>query len=146
MVWWMWVVAGGALLVLEIVTPGFVLIFFGVAAVIVGLAAGIGLQLPLWGEILAFAVLSVVLLLAFRGPMLRWMGTRSRAVPRIDRLEDETAVALEDLAPGAVGRAELRGTPWAARNIDDAPLVAGTRCRVAKVDGLTLHLAREHRE
>jgi len=42
-----------------------------------------------------------------------------------------------------VGRAELRGTTWSARGVDGVALVRGTRCRVERVDGLTLWLRPE---
>lgn len=143
MAWWTWVLAGGVLLVLETVAPGLILLFFGAAAVLVGVIQGVGLDLPPWAQLLAFSALSVASLVAFRGPLMRRMKSRPGDPPRIDRLEDEPAVALVDMAPGATGRAELRGTTWTARNVDDAALAAGARCRVAKVDGLTLHLVRE---
>lgn len=141
--WWVWVVAGLVLLILEVVTPGLVLLFFGAAALLVGLALGIGLELPAWAALLAFSVLSVVLLLAFRGPLMRRMRSRPGSAPRIDRLEDETATTLEELSPGGVGRVELRGTTWSARNADAASIPPGARCRVVRVDGLTLHVSRE---
>ncbi len=47
---------------------------------------------------------------------------------------------LEDLAPGAVGNAELRGTAWTARNVDARPLARGERSVVTQVDGLVLSL------
>lgn len=49
----------------------------------------------------------------------------------------------EDLAPGAVGKAELRGTVWTARNEDTRSLTRGERCRVMRVDGLTLSIRSE---
>jgi len=50
------------------------------------------------------------------------------------------AVPLEDLAPGAVGKAELRGSAWTAKNVDARPLARGERSIVAQVDGLVLSL------
>ena len=50
---------------------------------------------------------------------------------------------LEDVPPGGVGRAELRGTTWSARGTDGSALARGTRCRVERVDGLTLWLRAE---
>ena len=43
-----------------------------------------------------------------------------------------------------LGQVELRGTPWRARNVSTRALVAGERCRVLRVDGLTVELAPEH--
>jgi inner membrane protein len=142
MAWWTWVLAGGVLLVLEVASMGLVLLFFGAAAMLVGLVLAAAPDLPPWGQLLAFSLLSVTSLLALRGPLLRRIRSRPQDGHRVDRLEDETAVALGDLAPGQTGQAELRGTPWKAYNADDVPLAAGTRCRVVKVDGLTLHVAR----
>ncbi len=56
----------------------------------------------------------------------------------------ETAVAIDPIAPGEIGQAELRGTPWRARNVSTRALVAGERCRVQRVDGLTVELTPEH--
>jgi hypothetical protein len=58
----------------------------------------------------------------------------------MDTLEGELAIPMDDLAPGAVGKAELRGTSWTAQNADDRPLAKGQRCRVVRVEGLTLFI------
>ncbi len=62
---------------------------------------------------------------------------------RVDRFEDEAAVVLEEVAPGGVGKAELRGTSWSARTAGAAALARGQRCRVERVEGLTLWLRAE---
>jgi membrane protein implicated in regulation of membrane protease activity len=65
---------------------------------------------------------------------------RSREVkrPEVDTLVGETAVVLEPVPEGGVGKAELRGTSWSARSVEGTALAAGKRCRVQRVDGLTL--------
>ena len=47
---------------------------------------------------------------------------------------------LGDIAPGAEGRAELRGTSWTIENVGDGPLTAGQKCTVDRVDGLKLYV------
>ena len=42
-VWWVWVVAGFALGVIEVLAPGFIFLGFAIGAVITGLLVGIGL-------------------------------------------------------------------------------------------------------
>ena len=143
MAWWLWVLMGLALLAAELFTPGgFYVLFFGVGAVVVGVLVGVGLVGPPWTEWLIFSVVSIVSLLLFRRPVLAWfrLGDRDH---EIDRLEGELVVPAEDLAPGAVGKAELRGAVWTARNADERSLARGQRCRVAKVDGLTLWIRAE---
>jgi inner membrane protein len=61
----------------------------------------------------------------------------------VDSLVGDTAVPLDDIAPDAVGRAELRGTVWSARNSSTAVLRKGERCRVVRVDRLMIFLEPE---
>ncbi len=63
--------------------------------------------------------------------------------PGKDKLEDEIAVATEQLAAGATGQAELRGSTWRARNIGEVDLEVGDRCRVERVDGLVLSIRKD---
>ena len=143
MYWWLWLVLGLVLLALEAITPGgFYVLFFGVGALVVGTAAGLGIGGPVWAQWLLFSVISVALLVLFRPYLLRVTRSQERPDP-IDTLEGEIATPLEDISPGAVGRAELRGTTWTALNQDSRMLGRGERCRVARVDGLTLSLRAE---
>lgn len=143
MQWWVWVLAGFVLLGLEILTPGgFYVLFFGVGAVIVGVLVGLGVSGPPWTQWFIFSIVSIVSLALFRGRLVRMMDTRTSPAV-IDALEDEVAIALEDLAPGAFGKAELRGTSWSAQNVDERALPRGARCHVTRVDGLTLRLRAE---
>jgi membrane protein implicated in regulation of membrane protease activity len=61
----------------------------------------------------------------------------------VDSMVGETAVPLDDIAPGAVGRAELRGSAWSARNASSGVLARGQRCRVVRVDRLMIFLEPE---
>jgi len=47
------------------------------------------------------------------------------------------------LSPGLVGRVEVRGSTWSARNTSDVTIHQGQRARVAAVDGLTLAVVPE---
>lgn len=141
MEWWLWIVLGLVLLGGEMLTPGgFYVFFFGLAALVVGGLEWLGVAGPGWVQWLLFSVLSVVSLLALRAPLLRRIAPRERESPAVDSLVGEVAVALEDLPPGAVGKAELRGTAWNARNAGSEPLARGARARVERVDGLMLAL------
>jgi membrane protein implicated in regulation of membrane protease activity len=144
MIWWLWLVVGIALLALEMLTPGgFFTIFFGVSALVVGVLARFGLAGPPWMQWVLFSVLSVVSLLLFRKPLLQWIQRREQRRPEIDTLVGETAIVLEEVGETGVGKAELRGTSWTARSATGAVLPTGARCRVVRVDGLTIWLQPE---
>lgn len=142
MAWWVWALTGLVLLVVEIVTPGgFFVVFFGIAALAVAALVGLGLGGADWVQWLLFSVLAVGSLLLFR----RRLVDRFRSGERPDpgAFVGEVAVLLDDLAPGAVGKAELRGTTWSVRYDGPEPLVRGQRCRVVRVDGLMFWIRPE---
>jgi membrane protein implicated in regulation of membrane protease activity len=141
--WWHWVAAGLLLAVLELATPGaFFILFFGLAAIVVGLLAAGDIAGPLWMQLLLFSVFSAVFLLFFRNPLLRRMKF-DRGTDEIDNLTGEPATALDDIAPSDAGRVELRGTTWRARNGGPAPIARGARVRVIAVDRLTVVVTLE---
>lgn len=144
MLWWHWMLLGLLLLVVEMLVPGGLFaLFFALAALGLGILTGAGMAGPDWLSWVLFAFLSIASLLLFRGPMLTRLTGRAPAHSPIDTLVGEVVILLEDLSPGSVGRAELRGTGWAVHNLDTIRLPKGTRCRVRRVEGLTLWVGAE---
>jgi membrane protein implicated in regulation of membrane protease activity len=143
MAWWIWVLGGLVLLVAEVATPGgFFAVFFAAGAILVGALKALGWDGPAWAEWAVFTVLSLVALGLFRKPLMRRFNL-SGGKKTVDRMEGERALVTEDVAPGGVGKAEMRGTPWTARTAGEAMLAKGQRCRVERVEGLTLWLRAE---
>jgi membrane protein implicated in regulation of membrane protease activity len=143
MQWWLWLLLGLFLLLCELLTPGgFYIIFFGIGAVVVGLLAYMNWAGPPWLQWLLFSVISVLSLALLRRPLLKRLET---AAPKhdVDSLVGETATALENIPAGAVGRVELRGASWSARNVGAAALARGQRCKVERVEGLMLFVRSE---
>jgi len=58
----------------------------------------------------------------------------------VDSLIGETALALEDIAPGAIGKVELRGASWTACNTGPQAIQRAGRPKVERVEGLTLYI------
>ncbi len=80
--WWVWVVAGFGLGVLEVLVPGFIFLGFAIGGVLTGVLVGLGVlggNLPLL--LLVFAVLSVLAWLGLRAKM----GVRGGQVKLWDR-------------------------------------------------------------
>lgn len=145
MLWWAWLLVGFLLVVAELLTPGgFYLLFFGLGGIVVGLLGLAGIALPAWGQWLLFSALAIGATLVFRKPLLERLQKRMPQ-PQADDLHGEIATPVEAILPGAVGKAELRGTSWNARNAAPRPLAAGERCRVVGMDGLQLLLEPENR-
>ena len=144
MIWWMWLFLGLILLGIEVITPGgFYILFFGLAALVVGALAGFQVVQSEWAQWLLFSLLSVGSLLVFRNPLRRLAHVDAPKEDIVDSLIGESAVVLDSLAPGEQGKAQLRGTVWNAKNSGVAPLSKGQRGRVAKIEGLTLWIEGE---
>jgi membrane protein implicated in regulation of membrane protease activity len=137
--WWLWLLLGFLLFALELATPGgFFVFFFGVGAVVVALLSAVGIAGPPWVQWMLFGAISAASLLLFRQPLQH----RIRRSPshEVDSLVGETAVSMDPIGVRQMGRVELRGTVWSARNTGEAAIAAGQRCSVEKVDGLTLNI------
>jgi membrane protein implicated in regulation of membrane protease activity len=142
-VWWHWLVLGLLLIALELAASGgFYIIFFGIAAVIISLMAALGADTPVWAELALFSVISVGSLLLFRSPLMRWMNIDGAGVD-VDSLVGDTGVAQQDIPPGGIGRVELRGSSWSARNNGATLLAAGRRVTVIRVERLMLIVEAE---
>jgi membrane protein implicated in regulation of membrane protease activity len=79
--WWVWVILGFALGVLEVLVPGFIFLGFAIGAVVTGVLVGIGVPAGPAALILIFAIVSVVAWLVLR----RVVGVREGQVKIWDR-------------------------------------------------------------
>jgi membrane protein implicated in regulation of membrane protease activity len=141
MEWWLWLAGGLILLLVELATPsGFFMMFFGLGALTVGILTRLGAADEAWSQWLIFTVISVMYLLLFRARLQRSLAHTSADV---DTLIGELVVPRERIEPGSVGRVDLRGSLWTARNESTANIETGQRCRVTRVEGLLLFVQPE---
>lgn len=138
----MWFAGGLVLMVAELVTPsGFFIMFFGLGALTVGVLARVGVAEAGWSQWLLFTLCSLAYLLLFRGQLQRRF--QVPPPPDVDSLVGVLAVPQGAIEPGAVGRVEVRGSTWSARNASAVAIDTGQRCTVIGVDGLLLTVRPE---
>ena len=140
MPWWGWVSIGIILMGLELtaVDAAFYLIFVGAAAVCVGIIGLAGVELPVWGQLLAFAVLAVASMVLFRG---RLYDRIRGGLPGFEYKVAGRIVSVgEDVPRGGETRVSLQGTQWTAVNVGTAPITAGARARVVGRDSVNLSI------
>ena len=147
MQWWHWALVGSALIGLEILTLGglgnFYFLFFGIAALVVGVLVWLGLTEPVWLQWVLFAVSGIATLLVLQKPLRKKMPARTKQADLVDSMVGQVATLMEDIPAQAAGKAELHGSTWTVRNAGDTPLVKGQRSQVIRVDGLTLWIQVE---
>jgi len=132
---WSWWLLGLLLLGLEIVMPGFVLVWFGAAAVLIGILA-LAVDWSVRTLTIIWAILSIVLLIVGRRVM-KHSATDSEDPllnDRAGRLVGRTFTLEEPLGENG-GRLTIDDTNWRIRG----PLLpAGTRVAVRAVEGTVL--------
>lgn len=139
---WSWIVLGAALLALEIVVPGFFLLWIGVAAILTGVLSLQLWEAAFWGwqiQVLVFLALSIATVLIGRRIFARSNGddTDQPLLNQRDRqLIGRTAVLEQDIRNGQ-GRIRLGDTTWRVTGPD---LPAGTRVRVIDASGVELRI------
>jgi membrane protein implicated in regulation of membrane protease activity len=136
MEWWLWGILGMVLLAAEMVTAGLFLMFFGVGGIVVGILVRFHLIEAAWMQWLAFSVVSLGSMALFRKPLQHKLKINVRK--DVDTMIGERAVAIQEIAAGGLGKVELRGSPWQAKNLGDSAVKSGQGCKVEKVDGITL--------
>jgi membrane protein implicated in regulation of membrane protease activity len=128
-----WVAAGLILISAEMFHLSMVLLFFGVAALIVATAKFLGLDnLPF--EITLFAALGIGGLLLFRRKLLRSLKVSTGLSI------DKNAVILltHDLPAHGSAAVVYQGSAWTAVNETDADLKKGTKVYIHRTEGVKL--------
>lgn len=140
MPWWGWIVIGTLMFCAELfaIDAQFFLIFIGSGALIVGLTGLLGITMPVWGQWLLFATLSVVSMVTFRRKLYHMI--RGGVLPMADAIVGKGLVLEEELLAGAICRAEYRGTTWTVKNVGEATISSGGNATIEKMDGLSLHV------
>ncbi|MEQ1580147.1 MAG: NfeD family protein [Steroidobacteraceae bacterium] len=140
MQWWTWIVAGVVLLGLEllVIDAQFFLVFLGLAAIAVGVAALAGLGGPEWVQWLVFGLLALIFTFGFRTRVYQKLRGN---VPGYDDGFAGHELSLPDgLAPGVEGRVEFRGSTWRVLNVGSESVAAGGKARIVSTEGLTLRV------
>ena len=131
----LWLCAVAILGVAEALTVTLTCIWFAVgalAAMIVALFGG-----ELWLQILVFAIVSLVCVLALRPLAKTKLGGSIKTATNADRIIGREAVVTEaiDNVSGA-GAVSVGGTIWTARSDSDAPIAAGSRVTILRIEGV----------
>jgi membrane protein implicated in regulation of membrane protease activity len=136
-----WLVAGVLLAIAELFTLDFVLIMLAVAAFAAGV---VGLVLPVPVQVVAFAAVSVLGLVAVRPAIKRHLHRGADpAVMGMDAIEGAEATVVEEIAEGR-GMVKIGGELWSARAYDATQVIeAGAQVRVVEVKGATALVWKE---
>ena len=128
--WLIWLAVGVAFILFELLAPGFIVIFFGVGALIAGATAFFGSSIQM--QLAVFGVSSLVMLLLLRRYMASiFHGTSSVAEDaegEKDHAVGAQAEVVEVIAPPRRGRVKFQGSFWTAEASEQ--IDSGTTVRI----------------
>ena len=136
-----WLVAAAVFVVIEIMTMGLTTIWFAGGALVGAVMAAV--SLPLWSQIIAFAVISVILLILTRPWALKYVNSRTIKT-NVDSLIGQTGLVTQDIDNlNAKGQVKVRGQIWTARSIsDEVKLHEGQKVSIESISGVKVIVSR----
>jgi membrane protein implicated in regulation of membrane protease activity len=143
--WWHWAVLGIGLVIAELVLPSFVVIWFGVAALLVAALVWVSPTLSPVVQILVLILTSTALIaLWFR--VFKPGAHKTRLGQADSGLIGQSGLLIEDVASFKRGKVRfqrpfLGSDVWEC--ISDEEIKSGTRVRVMNVEGSLLKIGRE---
>ena len=144
--WIFWTILGAILIVAEIFTSGFVLLWFGIAALAAALAGVVGIN-SLAIQFLIFAVVSISLTAASRTIFVNYFSrekTGQSLRTGVDALPGKIGTVVSS-SRGAMqeGAVKVFGSTWTAYPAPgEEPLEAGERVCVETVEGASIYVRR----
>jgi membrane protein implicated in regulation of membrane protease activity len=140
MVYYYWFIAALILSLIEIITPGFVILWFGVSAGIVGVLDLLGVHEPLIQAIL-FVIFSLALVILsrtfFKKTFVRSPGKQYKT--NVDVLIGKKAIVSLEIDNGkGEGRVLVEGQDWAARSESGEIIPTGSSVEIIRYEGVKL--------
>jgi inner membrane protein len=140
----LWIIVGIVLILSELLATSVVAVFFGVAAIIVGLLLHFSLIESYSMQFLIFAILSLLLLFSVRNHCKRWFvgyTADSSEQPSAVASDIGSRVIVHSTFQHGAGRVILNGVQWDAES--SHPLQAGDVAWVIANQGIKLHVSPE---
>ena len=138
---WSWMILGLFLLIMEIIAPGTFFLWFGVAALVIGILTFALGGVAFWGlqtQLIFFVIISVIFVIVGRRLMAKHKFEKhdaSHLNERVKQLIGREAILVEGISQG-VGRIKVGDSTWRVTG-EDAP--AGTKVKiVGENSGTTL--------
>lgn len=145
--WILWLILGVGLIVAEIFSLGFFLIFFGVGAIAAALAAMLGVGVV--GQFLVFLVVSGGLTALSRTIFSQYLRPNSSELKMgIDSLPGQIGtVTVESKGALKEGAVKVYGSEWTAFPEDsEDELVAGEKVEVVRIKGSSIYVRKMTKE
>jgi len=142
--WWHWAVSGIVLLLAELAVPAFVLVWFGLGALLVALATALLPELGLTTQLTYWLILSLALV-ALWFKIFRPNAHKTRIGMSDDYVLGEIGLLTRPVAPFEKGAVRFQKPILGAEAWDciaDEAIAAGERVKIVAIEGSLLRVGR----
>ena len=129
--WMIWVGIGVICLIIEIFTPGFLFMSFGISAIITGLIAMA--SMPFWAQLAIFIVVTFIIFLNLRKLSKKLM--HANHPTNVDALIGKKGTVSEVIKDDNKYFVKVGGETWSAVTENDADMKIAEKIQVVKIDG-----------
>lgn len=142
----LWFLLGLALIFLEFIVPGVILVFFGIGAWAAAATTYFGLTTSFKFQLMVFALVSIGLLVVLRkwikGKFYGHVADVQDLSKNIDEFTGQRVVVLQDIIPGKMdGAVEFKGARW--RAISEDHIKSRELAVIIGVDGIILSVRKK---
>ena len=141
--WLVWLIIAAILFVGEIITAGFLLLWFAIAAIVAMLVSFITTNLFI--QTLIFLIVSVILII-FTRPLLSKYTKGDNTVMNSQTIVGKTAIVTEDISLlNSIGQINVDGEIWSAKTYNpDLTIPKGSRVEIIGIDGVKACVASNY--
>ena len=138
--WWIFVVIGVLLMALEVLTPGFLVMWFGISFIVA--AIPVSLKAPFWVVMLTYAA-TLLILTVFVRKIFVGKGHQAARTGTAALIGGEAVVVEAIDAVQGTGRVRAGKEVWSAISEDGASIEVDQVVQVKRIDGVKLVVTKE---
>jgi membrane protein implicated in regulation of membrane protease activity len=134
---YLWLIVGLVLLVVEMLTGGFILLWFGVAGLLTALAALAGFS---WGDQLGIFIIASFLLIVASRTIFKDVFMRGSVVKtNVEALIGQRATVVQEIDKSqGTGEVKIGAEIWGAISTDAQRIAVGTEVQIIRIEGAKL--------
>ncbi|MBN1327350.1 MAG: NfeD family protein [Candidatus Cloacimonetes bacterium] len=129
--WMIWVGAGLLCMIIEIFTPGFLFMSFGIGAILTGMFSIFITDVTF--QILLFAVITFIVFINLRRFSKRLISSVKET--NVFALVGKTGIVTKEIQENGRGYVKVGGEDWSAISDSNKTINEGTRIKVINIDG-----------
>ena len=142
-VWMIWIAIGILCLIIEIFTPGFLFMSFGVGAILTGLTATFISNITI--QIILFTVITFILFINLR-KLSKKLISGSSEKTNVNALIDKIGIVTKEIPEFGRGYVKVSGEEWSAVSKNKEKIEESQKVIVANIEGNKLIVKKSEEE